>query len=92
MSAMDWDYAAAAAIAGMLALVFEDPLVNMRSFPTEEPERDGEPYRWFIPAGSPETGWINQQRSPLCEAAGVCPFAKYRHGLDLYPKLSDIAL
>jgi hypothetical protein len=92
MSAMDWDYAATAALAGIFALVFQEPSVNKRRFTTEKPERDGEPYRWFIPAGSPVTNGISQQRSPLCEAAGVCPFAKYCHGLDLYPKLSDIAL
>ena len=53
MSAMDWDYAATAALAGVLALVFQDPPVDKRRFTTEKPERDGEPYRWFIPAGSP---------------------------------------
>jgi hypothetical protein len=62
VSATDWDYAATAALADMLALVFEDPLVSMQRFPTEEPERDGKPCRWFIPSGRPETGGINQHR------------------------------
>jgi hypothetical protein len=53
VSAMNWDYAATTALAGMFALIFQEPLVDKRRFTTEDPERDGEPYRWFIPAGSP---------------------------------------
>ena len=53
MSATNWDYAATATLAGMFALVVQEPSVNMERFASEEPERDGEPYRWFIPAGSP---------------------------------------
>jgi hypothetical protein len=51
--AMDRDYADTAALASMFILVFEDPFVNMGSLACEHPERDGEPYRWFIPVGSP---------------------------------------
>jgi hypothetical protein len=50
---MNRDYAATAALAGMFALIFKEPLVNMGSLASEDLERNGEPYRWFIPAGSP---------------------------------------
>jgi hypothetical protein len=53
MSAMDRDYAATATLAGMFALIFQEPLVNVGRFASEDSERDGEPYRWFIPVGSP---------------------------------------
>jgi hypothetical protein len=53
VSAMNRDYAATAALAGMFALIFKEPLVNMGSLASEDLERNGEPYRWFIPAGSP---------------------------------------
>lgn len=50
-------------MASMFALVFQEPLVNVGSLACKKLERDGEPYRWFIPAGSPVTGGINQQLS-----------------------------
>ena len=53
VSAMNWDYAAAAALAGMYALIFQEPLVNVESLACKDPERDSEPYRWFIPSGRP---------------------------------------
>jgi hypothetical protein len=53
MSAIDLDYAAAAALAGMLPLIFQEPPVNLGSLACEELERNDEPYRWFIPVGSP---------------------------------------
>jgi hypothetical protein len=53
VSATNWDYAAATVLAEMFALVFEEPPVDKRRFTTEKPEGNGEPYRWFIPAGSP---------------------------------------
>ena len=53
MSAMDLDYAATTTLAGMFALVFQEPSIDVGSLASEHPERDGEPYRWFIPAGSP---------------------------------------
>jgi hypothetical protein len=49
----NWDYAATAALASILALIFEEPLVNVGSLACKKLERDGEPYRWFIPVGSP---------------------------------------
>lgn len=52
VSSMNWDYAAAATLAEMFALIFQEPSIDMGRF-TSELERDGEPYRWFIPAGSP---------------------------------------
>ena len=48
----NWDYAATAALAGVFALIFQEPLVNVGRF-ASEPERDGEQYRWFIPSGRP---------------------------------------
>lgn len=51
--ATDWDYAATAALAGMLDLIFQEPLVNVGKFASKDPERDGETYRWFIPPGRP---------------------------------------
>ena len=53
VSTMDWDYAAATALASVLALIFQEPPVDIGRFAIEDPERDGEPYRWFIPVGSP---------------------------------------
>ncbi len=53
VSTMNRDYAATAALAGILALGFEDPFIDVGSLACEHPERDGEQYRWFIPAGSP---------------------------------------
>ena len=53
VSSTNWDYAATAAVAGMLALIFQEPLVNEGSLVCEELERNGEPCRWVIPAGSP---------------------------------------
>ena len=53
VSTTNRDYAATAALTGMFALIFQEPLVDKRRFTAEEPERDGEPYRWFIPVGSP---------------------------------------
>jgi hypothetical protein len=35
----------------MLALIFQEPLVNVGRF-AREPKWDGEQYRWFIPSGS----------------------------------------
>jgi hypothetical protein len=53
VSAKNWDYMAATALAEMFALVFQEPLVNVGSLARKKLERDGEPYRWFIPVGSP---------------------------------------
>jgi hypothetical protein len=61
VSAMNRDYTATAALTGMLALIFQEPPVDVGSLACKDPERDGEPYRWFIPVGSPETGGTNQQ-------------------------------
>jgi hypothetical protein len=36
VSTMNWDYAATAALAGMFALIFQEPLVNMGSLACEE--------------------------------------------------------
>ena len=44
-----WDYTATAALADMFAMIFQEPLVNVESLACKDPERDGEPYRWFIP-------------------------------------------
>jgi hypothetical protein len=52
----NWDYAATAALAGVFALIFQEPLVNVRSLACKDPETDGEPYRWFIPSGRPLPG------------------------------------
>jgi hypothetical protein len=48
----NWDYAATATPADMFALVVQEPFVDVGSLASEDPERDGEQYRWFIPAGS----------------------------------------
>jgi hypothetical protein len=56
MSAKDRDYAATAALAGMFTLVFENPSIDMDSLACKDPEMNGEPYRWFIPAGRPLPG------------------------------------
>jgi hypothetical protein len=53
VSTTNWDYAATAALAGIFALIFQEPSIDEGSPACKDPERDGEPYRWFIPAGSP---------------------------------------
>jgi len=49
----NWDYAATATSADMFALIFQEPSIDVGSLASEDPERDGETYRWFILPGSP---------------------------------------
>ena len=53
VSAMNWDYAATAALAGMFALILKNPSIDVGSLACKDSERDGEPYRWFIRSGKP---------------------------------------
>jgi hypothetical protein len=62
VSATNWDYTAAAALAGMFALIFQDPSVDEGSLASDEQERDGEPCRWFIPSGRPLIMLVTKRR------------------------------
>jgi hypothetical protein len=53
VSTTNRDYAATAALAGMFALIFKNPPIDMGSLACKDSERDGEPYRWFIRSGKP---------------------------------------
>jgi len=65
VSTMNWDYAATAALAGMFALIFKEPLVNVGSPACKDQERDGEQYRWFITSGRPSAEYKFEQENSM---------------------------